>query len=114
MSFFDSEIVQSEMKEIQSLQEKVYSNVFSFANMNARDKREHIDALEQLLDRQQVLYARVSLSDDPQAQAMKKDIVDSASMVGLTKDTDLGLMFSHMKKAIHQMREALDKPGSHW
>ena len=45
MSFFDSEIVQEEMKEIQALQNKVYSNVWTFPNMNDRDKFEHIDAL---------------------------------------------------------------------
>ena len=112
MSFFDSEIVQDEMKEIQSLQEKVYSNIFTFANMNTKDKRYHIDCLEQLLEKQQVLYARLSLSDDPKAQAMKDDIMSSASMFGLTKGTDLGLMFSHMQKAITQMKKALDESGS--
>ena len=67
MSFFDSEIVQEEMKEIQALQNKVYSNVWTFANMNDKDKLEHIDALERLLHKQQILYQRVSLSDDPQS-----------------------------------------------
>ena len=109
MSFFDSEIVQSEMKEIQNLQQEVYSNIFTFAHMEEKDKRYHIDCLEKLLDRQQVLYARLSLSDDPQAQAMRNDIMQSASMFGLTKDTDLGTMFSQMKKSITEMKKALDK-----
>ncbi len=109
MSFFDSEIVQSELKEIQNLQQEVYSNIFTFAHMNEKDKLYHIDCLERLLDRQQVLYARLSLSDDPKAQAMKNDIMQSASMFGLTKDTDLGMMFSQMKKSISEMKKALDK-----
>ncbi len=112
MSFFDSEIVQSEMKEIQSLQEKVYSNVFTFAHMDAKDKLEHIDYLEQLLERQQVLYTRLSLSDDPKAQAMKNDIMQSASMFGLSKSADLGFMFSQMKKAIDEMKRQLDESSS--
>jgi len=49
MSFFDSEIVQEEMKEIQTLQNKVYSNVWTFADMNNKDKREHIDDLDAFL-----------------------------------------------------------------
>ena len=109
MSFFDSEIVQEEMKEITRLQEAVYSKVFAFAHMGKTEKLEHVELLETLLKKQQVLYARLSLSDDPQAQAMRNDIMQSASMFGLTKDTDLGTMFSQMKKSITEMKKALDK-----
>ena len=109
MSFFDSEIVQEEMKEIQALQNKVYSNVWTFANMDTKDKREHIDALERLLHKQQILYQRVSLSDDPQAKAMKDNIMDSAEMFGFPKNGDLSLMFGQMNKAIVEMRKKLDR-----
>ena len=109
MSFFDSDIVQEEMKEIQALQNKVYSNVWTFANMNDRDKLEHIDALERLLHKQQILYQRVSLSDDPQAKAMKDNIMDSAEMFGFPKNGDLSLMFGQMNKAIVEMKKQLDR-----
>ena len=109
MSFFDSDIVQEEMKEIQALQNKVYSNVWTFANMNDKDKLEHIDALERLLHKQQILYKRVSLSDDPQAKAMKDNIMDSAEMFGFPKNGDLSLMFGQMNKAIIEMRKQLDR-----
>ena len=109
MSFFDSEIVQEEMKEIQTLQNKVYSNVWTFPSMNDRDKLEHIDALERLLHKQQILYQRVSLSDDPQAKAMKDNIMDSAEMFGFPKNGDLSLMFGQMNKAISEMRKQLDR-----
>ena len=109
MSFFDSEIVQEEMKEIQALQNKVYSNVWTFPSMNDRDKLEHIDALERLLHKQQILYQRVSLSDDPQAKAMKDNIMDSAEMFGFPKNGDLSLMFGQMNKAIVEMKKQLDR-----
>ena len=109
MSFFDSDIVQEEMKEIQALQNKVYSNVWTFANMNDKDKLEHIDALERLLHKQQILYKRVSLSDDPQAKAMKDNIMDSAEMFGFPKNGDLSLMFGQMNKAIGEMKKQLDR-----
>ena len=38
MSFFDSEIVQEEMKEITKLQQAVYSKVFAFAHMGKQEK----------------------------------------------------------------------------
>ena len=109
MSFFDSEIVQEEMKEIQALQNKVYSNVWTFANMNDKDKLEHIDALERLLHKQQILYKRVSLSDDPKAKEMKDNIMDSAEMFGFPKNGDLSLMFGQMNKAICEMKKQLDR-----
>ena len=109
MSFFDSDIVQEEMKEIQALQNKVYSNVWTFANMNDKDKLEHIDALERLLHKQQILYKRVSLSDDPKAKEMKDNIKDSAEMFGFPKNGDLSLMFGQMNKAIGEMKKQLDR-----
>ena len=109
MSFFDSEIVQEEMKEIQSLQNKVYSNIWTFPNMNDKDKFEHINALERLLHKQQILYQRVSLSDDPQAKEMKDNIMDSAEMFGFPKNGDLSLMFGQMNKAISEMKKQLDR-----
>ena len=109
MSFFDSDIVQEEMKEIQALQNKVYSNVWTFANMNDKDKLEHIDALERLLHKQQILYKRVSLSDDPKAKEMKDNIMDSAEMFGFPKNGDLSLMFGQMNKEIGEMKKQLDR-----
>ena len=109
MSFFDSEIVQEEMKEIQTLQQKVYSNVFNFDMMNRRDKMEHIDCLERLLHKQQILYKRVSLSNDPNAMEMKKNIMESAEMFGFPKNGDLSLMFGQMNKAIGEMKKQLDR-----
>ena len=72
MRFFDSEIVQQEMKEIARLQEAVYSKVFSFAHMGKQEKLKHVEMLEELMKKQQVLYARLSLSDDPEAKIMKE------------------------------------------
>ena len=109
MSFFDSDIVKEEMKVIQTLQTKVYHNVWSFANMKKEDQAEHIDDLEKLLDKQQILYKRLSLSNDPKAMAMKKDIMASAEMFGFPKDGDLSLMFTQMNKAICEMKKQLDK-----
>jgi len=109
MSFFDSDIVQEEMKEIQTLQQKVYSNVFNFDMMNREDKMEHIDCLERLLHKQQILYKRVSLSDDPKAKAMKQDIMDSAEVFGFPKNGDLSVLFCQMNIAIGEMKKQLDR-----
>ena len=111
MCFFDSEVVRAEMTEIQELQEEVYSNVFKFPSMNKEEKRFHVALLEKLLDKQKVLYTRLSLSDDPEAKMMKTRIVESATMMGLPKDVDISVIFSNMGKMLDAMKKQIDTQG---
>ena len=108
MSFFDSDIVRAEMAEIQELQEEVYGSVFNFPQMNQEEKIEHIDLLLELLEKQRILYTRMSLSDDPQAKKMKENIQQSAVMMGMPKDVDMATVFSNMEKMIEVMRQQVD------
>ena len=111
MSFFDSDVVRAEMTEIQELQEEVYSNVFKFPSMNKEEKKFHVALLEKLLDKQKVLYTRLSLSDDPEAKMMKSRIVESATMMGLPKDVDISVIFSNMGQMLDAMKRQIDIQG---
>ena len=108
MSFFDSEVVRAEMTEIQELQEDVYTNVFKFSSMNKEEKLFHVGLLEKLIEKQKILYTRLSLSDDPDAKMMKDNIVDSAKMMGLPDGTDMNVVFSNMTKMLDVMRKSID------
>ena len=112
MSFFDSDVVRAEMTEIQELQEEVYSNVFKFPSMSKEEQKFHVALLEKLLDKQKVLYTRLSLSDDPEAKMMKSRIVESATMMGLPKDVDISVIFSNMGKMLDAMKQQIDTEGS--
>ena len=109
MSFFQSDVVRAEMAEIHELQEEIYSNVFKFPTMKLEDKKYHVDILEKLLEKQKVMYARLSLSDDPEAQEMKKRIIESASMMGLPSNTDMSSLFNNMSHAVEMMKQHIDK-----
>ena len=111
MSFFDSDIVRAEMAEIQELQEEVFDNVMKFQNMNDTDKLHHITTLERLIEKQKIVYARLSLSDDPQAKAMKDDLTKSAVMMGLPPDIDMNTVFKQMTQMISMMKQQLDTNG---
>ena len=54
--FFDSEIIQEELKEINDMQEKIYGSLFGFGMMSKEEKLEHIDILTNLLEKQRVMY----------------------------------------------------------
>ena len=109
MSFFDSEVVRAEMTEIQELQEEVYTKVFEFPTMTKEEKVEHVETLERLLEKQRVLYTRLSLSDDPEAKMMKENISKSARMMGMPPDMDMSIVFNNMDKMLKSMRQQVDR-----
>jgi hypothetical protein len=78
--------------------------------MNTDEKKFHIGLLEKLLNKQKVLYTRMSLSDDPEAIEMKKKIVESATMMGMPPNVDMNIIFNNMTRLIATMKEQLDIP----
>ena len=112
MSFFNSEVVRAEMTEIGELQEEVYQNVFKFPSMSKEEKLNHVKVLERLLEKQKVLYTRLSLSDDPEAIQMKERITESASMMGLPSNVDMNVIFNNMSQMLDVMKQQIDKTGS--
>ena len=80
--------------------------------MNKEEKKFHVSLLEKLLDKQKVLYTRLSLSDDPEAKMMKSRIIESATMMGLPKDVDISVVFSNMGNMLDAMKKQIDIQGS--
>ncbi len=109
MSFFDSDVVRAEMAEITELQEYIYGAVFDFPKMDDEEKLEHVEALQELLEKQRIMYARMSLSDDPDAKKMKENIQESAVMMGMPKDVDMANVFKNMEKMISVMKQQVDR-----
>ena len=112
MSFFDSDVVRKEMTDIQDLQEEIYGSVFNFPQMPNEEKEEHIELLLELLEKQRILYARMSLSDDPAAKKMKENIQQSAVIMGMPKDVDMASVFANMEKMIGIMKQQVDNISS--
>jgi len=108
MSFFNSDVVRAEMTEISELQEDVYRNIFNFPSMNTQEQLFHVAMLEKLLDKQKILFARLSLSDDPEAKKMKEKIIESATMMGLPQGSDLSTVFNNMSSMLQLMKKQID------
>jgi hypothetical protein len=107
-NFFDSDIIQDELKEINQLQEDIYGSVLTFGTMTREDKLEHIEKLEILLEKQRVMYTRLSLSDDPQAVTMKENLRKSVALMGFPPDTDMQILFNSMTKTIQSLKQYID------
>ena len=80
--------------------------------MGQEEKVLHVKLLDRLLKKQQILYTRLSLSDDPEAKEMKQKISESASMMGLPPNVDMNVIFNNMSKLLDVMKEQIDKTGS--
>ena len=106
--FFDSEIIQEELTEINNMQEKIYGSLFNFGMMSKEDKLEHIEILTNLLEKQRVMYTRLSLSDDPQAVEMKENLRKSVAMMGFPPETDMSMLFNSMNATIEALRKYVD------
>lgn len=108
MSFFNSDLVRAEMTEISMLQDDIYRNVFSFPMMSMEEKKFHVSLLEKLLNKQKILYTRLSLSDDPEAIEMKERIMESAQLMGMPPNVDMNVIFNNMSKLVEMMKQELD------
>ena len=106
--FFQSDIIQEELNEINRMQEKIYGSLLAFSSMSREEKIEHIDLLTNLLEKQQVMYTRLSLSDDPQAIEMKENLRKSVTMMGFPPDTNMQSLFDSMNATIKSLRYYVD------
>jgi predicted RNA binding protein with dsRBD fold (UPF0201 family) len=107
-NFFDSDIIQNELKEINFLQEDIYRNVLNFGFMSKEEKIEHIEKLTTLIEKQKIMYTRLSLSDDLKALEMKENLKKSIAFMGFSPYTDMNVLFSSMTKTIESLKKYID------
>ncbi len=86
----------------------VYGSLFGFGMMSKEDRLEHVEILTNLLEKQKVMYTRLSLSDDPQAVEMKENLRKSVAMMGFPPETDMTMLFSSMKATIDALKQYID------
>ena len=106
--FFDSEIVQEELEEINKMQQDIYKDAFTFPSLSNEDRKEHIESLKVLLDKQRVMYTRLSLSDDPTAKELKSQIEKSVTVMGFAPGTSMDVLFDTIRQTIQTLEGSID------
>jgi len=96
------------LSEINQLQEQICGSLLSFGMMDRETKMEHVEKLQNLLEKQKVMYTRLSLSDDPKAVEMKENLRKSVALMGFPPETDLHLLFDSMDKTIQSLKDYID------
>ena len=106
--FFKSDIIQEELEEINRLQEEIYGSILTFGVMDRETKLSHVEKLQTLLEKQRVMYTRLSLSDDPQAVEMKENLRKSVALMGFPPETDMQTLFNSMNQTIESLKQYID------
>ena len=108
-NFFDSEIVKEELQEIRDLQNEIYGKIPTLNMFSHDEKVDHIEKLETLLEKQRLMFTRLSLSDDSEAIKMKNHMQETVSLMGFPEGTDMSLLFSFMQETIDNLKKDVDQ-----
>ena len=80
--FFDSDIVREEAKEMERLQMKAMELTLAGPMQGSKeDQLKYIHTVRSLVEKQQIFYTRLKLSDDPRAVEMCEQIEQGAKML---------------------------------
>ena len=106
MTFFNSDIVQEELHRMQEL----YLEINKMGLLLSVDqKKEQLDKMIELIDLQQTMYMRVTLSADPDAQKMVSQVREAARMVGLSPNDVNHTFYDRLRDNVQKMIEELTK-----
>ena len=106
--FFESEVVQEELQDITDLQKELYGNMLNFGDLPEEDKKDHIELLIELLEKQRIMYTRLSLSDDPTAKELLENLKKSVQLLGFPPNTSVQTLFDAMIETIDNLKKQVD------
>ena len=104
MKFFQSEVVQKELNQMQEL----YMDINRMGLMlNLDQKREQLDKMLRLIELQQTMYMRVTLSEDPEAKQLVDQVKNAAKMLGMPPDEVGPQFYDKLKENVYKMIKEL-------
>lgn len=107
-NFFQSEIVRETIKELEVLQQEVFEQTLKVPFMNVEQRKEHIELMKTLLEKQKNLYFRLSLSDDPEAIEMSEKFRETAKVLGYNASHTISEFFSEMEKTLDRLHKFVE------
>ena len=104
MKFFQSEVVQKELTQMQDL----YMDINRMGLvLSLPQKREQLDKMLRLIELQESLFLRVTLSDDPDAKQLVDQVKNAAKMLGMPPDEVGPSFYDKLKDNVHKMIKEL-------
>ena len=109
MSFFKSDIVRGDIQEMMELQQFCFRSAMNFILLDKDRKMEYFEALETLIEKQKIFYARAKLSDDPEAKSVCDNMKNIMIMLGGDPKLSVDDIFDDLLTKIEGFQEQLDK-----
>ena len=75
--------------------------------LNVTQKREQLEKMLRLIELQQTMYMRVTLSDDPEAKKLVDQVKNAAAMLGMPKDEVGPQFYDKLKDNVYKMIDSL-------
>ena len=104
MSFFQSELVRGDIQEMVELQQFCFRSAMNFVLLDDERRLEYFDALTTLIEKQKIFYARIKLSDDPEAVSVLETMKQGVVMLGATPDTPIEQMFDELIEKVEYLK----------
>jgi hypothetical protein len=102
MSYFQSEIVKKEFQEMFQLEDELISKLMT----TKIDTKEGLMEVKNLIEKQKIVYTRLSLSDDPVAKEYKKKFDEIVSKVFSKNDSAINI-YNAMEDYITSLEESM-------
>ena len=105
--FFKSEMVRGDLQEMMELQQTCFRYAMSFPVLDKDRKEEYLQAMLLLLEKQEIMYTRMSFSDDEEAQTVVDNMRNAAVMLGGDADLTIDLLFNDLRQKVNFMLDKL-------
>ncbi|OKH37538.1 hypothetical protein NIES2119_12580 [[Phormidium ambiguum] IAM M-71] len=105
MGFFDSEIVQQELKQLSEEYQSLIQIGGNYGKFDREGKKLFIEQWEALMERYRIFMKRFELSEDFMAQMTMQQLKTQLNQFGITPQQ----MFDQMHLTLERMKSELDK-----
>ena len=102
MKFFESDVVQDELKRMQDL----YVDINRMGIILTVDQKiQQLIKLLELIDLQQTMFMRVTLSDRPEAKRILAQVREAATLLGMKPEHVNSQFYNSLKEQVEKMGE---------
>ena len=105
MKFFESDVVQDELKRMQDL----YVDINRMGIILTVDQKiDQLAKLLELIDLQQTMFMRVTLSERPEAKRLLAQVREAATLLGMKPDQVNSQFYTSLRGQVEKMIEELE------
>ena len=104
MAFFESEIVQDEVKRLFGDYQQLMQLGSEYGKFDREGKKLYIEKMEDMMERYRVFMKRFELSEDFQAKLTVEQLRTQLGQFGMTPET----MFQQMHQTLERMKSELE------